>query len=357
MPMLGLGNSIGTPPGGIEADVVVVGSFDELTALGDAVLGKIVLFDVPFTTYGATVQYRSRGADAASRQGAVAALVRSVTPVSLSTPHTGAMRYSGDEGTHPLPAAAVSVEDAGRMRRLQERGTTPRVRLEMSGKMDGEAPSANVVGEVRGRTKPHEIVVLGCHLDSWDVGTGAQDDGAGCVVAMEAARLISTLDRKPARTIRVVLYTNEENGLKGAAAYATDHADELEHHVAAIESDTGAGRPLGYRVHIKAPETEEDAPTAEQIRALAVLNSLVPLLEPLGATATELNSAGADMGPLISAGVPGLGMRHDMTGYWPIHHTEADTVDKIDEILLRKNVASMAVVAYALADREGRITD
>lgn len=226
--------------------------------------------------------------------------------------------------------------------------------------MDGTAPSANVVGEVRGRTKPDEIVVIGCHLDTWDVGAGAQDDGAGCVVAMEAARLISTLDRKPARTVRVVLYTNEENGLAGGTAYAEDHADDVGKHVAAIESDTGAGEPLGYRIQVKLPEGVELADGAlhpTQENALAAMNALATLLEPIGATTMEISYAGADIGPLVNGGVPGLGLKHDMTGYWPIHHTAADTVDKIDPMALRRNVASMAVVAFALADRDGRITD
>ncbi len=358
--MLGLGNSVGTPPEGIEADVVVVGSFAELEGLGDSVAGKIVLYDVPFTTYGATVQYRSKGGDAASAQGAAAVLVRSVTPVSLATPHTGALRYRDPENVKPVPAAAVSIEDAESLHRLQAIGVTPRVRLHMEARMEGEAPSANVVGEVRGRTKPDEVVVVSCHLDSWDAGTGAQDDGAGCVVAMEAARLIGTMERKPARTVRVVLFTNEENGLAGGRAYAEAHAHELPKHAAAMESDTGAGEPLGYRVHIPLPEgteLEDGATHPTEERALAVMKDLAPLLEPLGATTMELGYAGADIGPTVKGGVPGLGMKHDMTGYWPIHHTHADTVEKIDPIALRKNVASMAVVAYALADREGRLTD
>ena len=356
MPILGLGNSVGTLPEGIEADVVVVGSFDELRSLGDSVAGKIVLYDVPFTTYGATVQYRTKGADAASLQGAVAALVRSVTTDSLSTPHTGTLRYL--EATRAVPAAAVTVEDATRMRRLQDRGITPRVRLVMGAQMDGEARSANVVGEVRGRTRPEEIVVIACHLDSWDVGTGAQDDGAGCVVAMEAARLIGTLERRPARTVRVVLYTNEENGLAGGRAYAEAHREELERHVAAIESDTGAGEPLGYRIQIAAPDAEaSEQPSPEQTRALKAMQNLATLLEPIGATTMEAGFSGADIRPIVLEGVPGLGQKHDMSGYWPIHHTEADTIDKIDPMALRRNVASMAIMAYALADRDGRITD
>ncbi len=358
--MLGLGNSVGTPPEGIEADVVVVGSFEGLEGLGEAVAGKIVLYDVPFTTYGATVQYRSKGADAASALGAAAVLVRSVTPTSLSTPHTGALRYRNPDTVRPLPAAAVSIEDAEAMHRLQDRGITPRVHLTMAAKMEGDAPSANVVGEIRGRTRPDEVVVLGCHLDSWDVGTGAQDDGAGCVVAMEAARLIGTMDRRPARTVRVVLYTNEENGLAGGRTYAADHADELPKHVAAIESDTGAGEPLGYRVQVSLPEgTElaEDTLHPRQEAALGAMNDLAALLEPVGATTMEISYAGADISPLVKAGVPGLGLKHDMTGYWPIHHTQADTIDKIDPMALRRNVASMAVVAYALADRAARIGD
>ena len=352
LPMLGLGNSVGTPPEGITAEVVVVSSWDELTALGDAVRGKIVLYDVPFTTYSETVQYRGGGANEASKLGAVAALVRSVTPVSLSTPHTGALRYREDE--KQLPAAAITVEDAQTLHRLQDAGVPIRLTLKMQAKFGEDVPSHNVLADVPGRELPNEVVVVGCHLDSWDVGQGAQDDGAGCIVAMEAARLISRLERKPRRTVRVVLYTNEENGLRGGAAYAEAHPDGEEVHIAAIESDTGAGKPLGFRVDVRGPKPEggerQEADEAGTAAALEHLQVAVPFLEPIGATLLEGGYSGADIGPLAANGALALGLKHDMTGYWPIHHTEADTIDKIDPQNLRKNVAAMALMALVLAE-------
>ena len=201
--ILGLGGSVGTPAGGLTADVVVVGSFDELDKLGEAVKGKIVLFDVPYTGYGHTVVYRHDGAAKAAKYGAVAALVRSVGPVSLDTPHTGAMDY--DPAFPKIPTAAVTIEASTQMRRMQQRGERIQMKLVMGAKTLPDAPSANVVAEIRGSEKPEEVIILSGHLDSWDVGQGAQDDGAGSVIAMEAARLIQQLGLKPRRTIRVIL--------------------------------------------------------------------------------------------------------------------------------------------------------
>ena len=353
MPILGLGGSVATD-GELEADVLVVSSFDELAARADEATGKIVLYDVPFTTYGETVQYRSRGASEAARYGAVGALVRSVTPVSLNTPHTGGMRYADD--VPKIPTAAVTVEDAATMHRLAERGVPVRVSLYMEARTEGEVPSANVVGEVVGRDKPEEVVVLGCHLDSWDVGQGAQDDGAGCMVVREAGRLIAELPTPPLRTVRVVLYTNEENGLGGGKGYAEAHADAIEQHVAALESDIGAGVPFGWRLDVRAgaDDATVEANRQEAERRLAPLREA---LKPLGADGLTAGGAGADIWPLTSRGVPGLGLDLDRTGYWPIHHTEADTLEKIDPQILRRNVAVMAMTAFWLAETEQRLVD
>lgn len=338
MAILGLGGSVGTPAGGIDADVVVVRSFDELDALGKAgVEGRIVLYDVPFTTYGETVGYRWSGASAAAKHGAVAVLVRSVTPESLATPHTGAMGY--DPALPKIPAASVTIEDSAAIARMAAKGPV-RVHLEMGAKAAPDARSANVVGEIRGREKPDEIVVLGCHLDSWDVGQGAQDDGAGCVMVMEAGRLLASLPTPPRRTVRVVLYTNEENGLAGGKAYAAAHAGER--HVAALEADTGAGRPLGFRIQRSA---DEDAATD-----LAPFAELEGLLGPLRADALEPGGAGADIGPLLKTQGIGLGLVNDMEPYWRIHHTAADTVDKIDPLVLRENAATVTLAAWWLAE-------
>ncbi|MEQ1567708.1 MAG: M20/M25/M40 family metallo-hydrolase [Myxococcota bacterium] len=338
--VLALGGTVGTPPRGIQAPVVVVGSFEELAARAAEIPGKIVLFDVPFTTYGETVEYRGRGPAEAAKLGAVAALVRSVTSSSLDTPHTGGTWSDGELST--IPSAAVTIEAATSIRRTIERGTEVRLLLTLGAQRGPMVMSANTIGEVRGRSLPDEVVVLACHLDSWDVGQGAQDDGAGCVTVMEAAALIAALPVPPKRTIRVVLYTNEENGLAGGRAYAAAHAAEKHH--AALEVDTGAGQPLGLRVSADADATEAAAaPVIEALRPVA------DLLVPIGASGLRAGHGGADIGEL--AGVTTFGLDQDTTGYWPIHHTEADTFEKVDRILLAKNVAATAVFAWALAEQ------
>ena len=347
--ILGLGMSVGTPAEGLEGEVVVIDNWEHLEKLGSQVKGKIVLYDVPFTTYGETVQYRSSGSSRAAKYGAIASLVRSVSPVSLSTPHTGTMRYEPE--LPKIPGAAISLEGATQIRRLTARGKTVRVQLKMDARVDGQVNSANVIGEVTGRQNPEEVVVLSCHLDSWDVGTGAQDDGAGCVAAMEATRLISTLKTPPRRTVRAVLYTNEENGLGGGRAYAETHAAQLSNHVAMIEMDTGSGQPLGFRVDARPNGTEEQN-DAERARIIKALSPLIPLFQATGATDWFPAYGGADIGPSVKKGVLGFGVHQDTSGYWPIHHTHADTVDKVDKQLLNKNVAAMAILAWLLADWE-----
>jgi carboxypeptidase Q len=334
LPLLGLGDSVGTPPEGITAELVVVGSFDELEQLGRArVAGKIVLYDVPFTSYGKTVQYRTSGASRAARLGAVAALVRSVTPTSLRTPHTGQMDY--DAGVPRIPAAAVTVEDAMMFHRLATSGATVRVHLTMGAQMLPDAQSANVIGEIPGREKPEEIVLMGGHLDSWDVGQGAHDDGAGVVACMHAAALIRKLGLQPRRTIRVVAFTNEENGTRGAAGYKAWAGDSVSRHFAAIEMDGGAEKPLGFGVGPKLYD-----------RALEIGK----LLERIGAGTIFGGGGGADISPLVRAGVTGISHRTVGTHYFDWHHTPADTLDKVDPQDFRLNVAAMAVMAYCLAD-------
>lgn len=344
--VLALGGSVGTPKEGLEAEVVVVSSWADLEAKKDRVAGRIVLYDVPFTGYGETVAYRGRGASAAARHGAVAVLVRSVTPTSLDTPHTGAMGYAAD--APKIPAAAVTVEAATHIRRLVDRGETVRVRLSLGAETRADAPSANVIGELRGRERPDEVVVLACHLDSWDVGQGAQDDGAGCAIVMGAADLVASLPWRPRRTVRVVLYTNEENGLAGGTTYATQHEADLGRHFAALEADTGAGQPLGFRV--AAGPTDHPESKAATAAAIEALRPVVALLDSVGATALAEGYGGADIGPLTDRGVLSLGLSQDTSDYWPIHHTEADTFEKIDPVLLARNVATTAVMAWALAE-------
>ncbi|HUR91349.1 MAG TPA: M28 family metallopeptidase [Gemmatimonadaceae bacterium] len=338
--MLGLGGSVATPRRGITAPVVVVTSFDDLARKSAEARGRIVLFDVPFTSYGATVQYRSRGAVEAAKLGAVAVLIRSVASSSMQNPHTGAMRY--DSTVTQIPAAALSVEDAAMLHRMYARGERVVVTLKMEAKTHPDAPSRNVVAEMVGREKPDEIVALGGHIDSWDVGQGAMDDGGGSVAAWEAVRLLKRLGLQPRRTIRVVLWTNEENGLRGATAYRDAHAAEIPKHVMAMESDGGVFAPQGFSVD-GSPE------------AVTMMGELAPLLSSIGATQMRAGGAGADVGPITALGVPGLGLQVDGTRYFWYHHSEADTMDKLDPREMAQCVAAMAVMAYVIADMPGTL--
>ncbi|MDP9323290.1 MAG: M20/M25/M40 family metallo-hydrolase [Acidobacteriota bacterium] len=338
--MLGLGNSIGTPAEGIEADVLVVRNFEELDAAADRVRGRIVLYNAPFTNYGETVQFRSTGPSRAAAMGAVAALVRSVGPPGLRLPHTGALRYA--EGAPQIPAAAITTEDADRLQRMQDRGTRVRVRLKMEAKFLPDADSFNVVGELRGREKPDEVVVVGGHFDSWDVGTGSTDDGGGCVVTWEALRIMKKLNLRPRRTVRVVLWTNEENGTRGAVAYRDRYKDLLANHVLMFESDSGVFRPTGFG--FTGSET-----------ARATVKEIATLLRGIQADRISAAGEGADIGPSVQAGnIPAMSL--DVDGnYFLIHHTQADTIDKIDPMDMSRAAAAIAVVAYVIAEMPDRL--
>ena len=335
LPMLGLGGSIGTPPGGITAEVLVVTSFADLKAQADRARGKIVLFDVPFTNYGATVQYRGRGATEAARVGAVASMVRSVGPFGMRTPHTGGMGY--DSTVTKIPAFAITAEDAAMIHRIHRRGERVVVKVEMAAQMLPDAPSRNVIGEIVGRERPDEIVVMGGHIDSWDVGTGAMDDAGGVVIAWEAIRLMQRLGLRPKRTIRVVGWTNEENGGRGGQAYRDAHRGEMAKHVLAIESDGGVFRPTGFGF------TGSD-------QARALIRQIAPLLRAVGADSIGPQGGGADIGPIMQLGVPGMSHNVDGTRYFWYHHTEADNVDKLDPREVAMNVAAIAVMAYVVAE-------
>jgi carboxypeptidase Q len=335
--MLGLGNSIGTPPEGITAEAVVVRDFAELDKIGEGARGKIVVYNVPFTTYGATVTYRLQGASRAARYGAVAALVRSITPVSLQTPHTGAMNY--DAAQPKIPVAAITIESAELLERMNHRGDKPTVRLKMEAKFLPDAESANVIAELKGTERPGEIVLISGHFDSWDVGQGAHDDGGGCIVAWEAARLLKELGLRPRRTIRVVLYTNEENGLRGGNAYRDAHRAELSKHVLAIESDSGVFRPEGFGLAATAP-----------LQVRSNLQEIAKLLSGIGADGIAATGGGADIGPIMREGVVGASLDVEGSRYFDIHHTPADTLDKVNPQELALCVATMAVMAYVVAD-------
>ena len=334
--ILGLGGSIGTRPEGVTGEVMIVKSFDELAARKAEAPGQIILFNVPYTNYGETVRYRSGGASAAARVGGVAALVRAVGLPGLRTPHTGAMRY--EDGVARVPTAAVPTEDADRFDRMARRGQKIVVRLRMDAQFLPDAPSANVVGEIRGSEKPEEVILLGGHIDSWDPGTGAMDDGAGCVVTWEALRILKALGLKPKRTIRVVLFTNEENGGAGGNGYRDAHLAELGKHILALESDSGVFKPRGFGF------TGSDA-------ARKTLLEIVALLKPIGADAIGPQGGGADIGASVAAArIPSLSLEVDGARYFLLHHTPADTVDKIDAQDMADNAAAIAFLAYVVAD-------
>lgn len=337
-----LGMSIPTPPEGVQGEIIEVGSFDALHALGEKVRGKIVLYSVPMKRHpegddygpGATLRYR--GAAEAAKLGAVAALIRSVGTLAARLPHTGVQAYV--DGVEKIPTAALASEDADLIHRLVASGERVRVKINLGCSTLPDAESANVIGELRGRSIPGEFVVIGGHLDSWDLGAGAIDDGAGVAVSMEALRIIKKLNLRPKRTIRAVLFMNEENGNRGGKAYAADHRHELDRHVAAIESDGGAGAPQGFGVTAGKGALERVAQLALALQGVA------------NAQGVKAGGGGVDIGPMREVGVPLLSLRQDMTYYFDYHHTAADTLDKVDRRDLADNAVAMAYMAWALAN-------
>ena len=260
-------------------------------------------------------------------------LIRSVTASSLRTPHTGALRYA--DGVPKIPAAALTLEDTELLARLAASGKTT-VELSLGAKTLPDAVSGNAIAEIRGRELPDEIVVIGGHIDSWDVGDGSTDDGSGCVMAMDAAAMLVELGLIPRRTIRVVLFTNEENGLRGGLGYHAAHGKER--HAAAIEADSGAGAPLGFGV----------GGTPEQVAGVRIYT---PLFATLGIVEIGSGGGGADISPLMKDGVIGVGLEPDGSHYFDLHHSPADTFDKIDPDNIARNAAAMALLAYILAER------
>src|SRR5215471_720807 len=344
-----LGESVATPKEGITAEVVTAKNFDELKAMPrDKVAGKIVLFNYPFDkqmaaqghsgpAYGEAVEYRSDGPSAAARQGAVACLIRSVGGADYRLPHTGQTKYAAD--APKIPAGAVTAEDADLIDNLAKQGPV-KMKLLLTPQTLPDVESANTIGDFKGSEHPEQVVVVSGHLDSWDLGTGAIDDGAGVAVSMEVANLIKKLHLKPKRTIRVIAWMNEENGLRGGKQYAKDHANDWANHFAAIETDGGADHPVGLHVKAK-PEVK------------AMLKAVAAILQQSGAGALELSeSAGADIGPMEKAGVPSFAPIQDNRFYFNFHHTAADTLDKINPKYLAETSAIIAVYAYALANSE-----
>lgn len=342
-----LGGSIATPAEGLTAEVVVVNNYKELNALGrDKIAGKIVLFNVHFDrqmaaqgyggdAYGEVVGYRGLGASNAARVGAVASLVRSVGGSQNRLAHTGAMRYAAD--APKIPSAAVSPEDGDLIAYLAKQGKV-RMHLTLTPQQLPDTVSYNVIADLKGSDEPEQVVIVSGHLDSWDLGTGAIDDGAGVAIAMQTAQTLKQLKLRPKRTIRVVAWMNEENGLVGGRTYAQDNVNEIKNHYAAIESDRGAGHPLGFEAKVDPAVLPMLAPVSELLRSQGA--GLMQLTE-----GTE-----ADISPIAARGVPAFGLWQDTRTYFDYHHTAADTLDKIGPKELQENGAAMAVLAYALAN-------
>jgi len=335
-PMLALGGSIATPPEGIEARVLVVDNKEELLERSSEAKGKIVVFNNQWEGYGKTVQYRTRGAQWAAEAGAVASLIRSVSPIGMKLPHTGMMRY--DDSIPKIPHAAITAEDVAMLKRMQQRGQSPVVKLFMEAQTLPDAQSYNVMGEIKGSELPDEIVAIGWHIDSWDTGLGAMDDGGGCIATWEAVRLLKELGLKPRRTVRAVMWTNEENGVRGGKAYAKAHKGE-KHHLL-FEFDSGIFPPNG----IKYSGPEE---------IYEMVQNIEPLLKMLNDSMKVTKGGwGVDIRPLADLNkIPVMTIGSEDRGrYFWYHHSPADTPDKIDPKVMNDCIAVIAIAVYIYAD-------
>src|SRR4051812_18789579 len=344
-----LGGSVATPASGLTTEVIAVNTFEELEALpSDKTQGKIILFNYPFDkqmaaeghgsdAYGEAVAYRSEGPTAAARHGAVACLIRSVGGTDYRLPHTGQTKYS--DGVTKIPAAAVTAEDADLIAALVKQGPV-RMKLALTPQTLPDAESNNVIADVKGSEHPEQVIIVSGHLDSWDLGTGAIDDAAGVAVSMEVANLITKLHLRPKRTIRVVAWMNEENGLAGGKQYAAAHKAEMANHFAAIETDNGAGHPVGLYMRVAADTKPLLAPISTVLQSSGA--GIMTLAE----------HSGADIGPLEEVGIPTFAPMQDSRFYFNYHHTAADTLDKIVPKELAENAAVVAVSAYGLGNLE-----
>ncbi len=338
-----LGGSVATPRSGVTAEVIEVRSFEELARMGDAAKGRIVFFNRPmdptklhtFEAYGGAVDQRAGGAVRAAQAGGVAALVRSVTLAHDHVPHTGVMGYK--DSVSKVPAAAISTNDADTLSTLLKRDPHLRLRLVLDCQMLPDVPSANVVGQITGTEKPEEVIVVGGHLDCWDKGQGAHDDGSGCMQAIEAVRLLKELDIRPKRTIRAVMFMNEESGTRGGKGYVVAPRRANERHVAAIESDRGGFAPLGFFV-------QGDSSLADYVQQWQ------PLFAGIGTGRIQKGSGGVDISPLVATGVPGFGLDVEDFRYFDYHHSANDTLDKVSPRELEMGAIVEALLCYLIAE-------
>ncbi|XP_015114100.1 carboxypeptidase Q [Diachasma alloeum] len=333
--MLGLGYSVGTPNDGITADAIVVKSFAELKRRADEVPGKIVVYNQDFVSYGKTVIYRSSGASKAAKLGAVATLIRSITPFSIYSPHTGMMDY--EVNVTRIPAACITVEDAELLGRLAARGKTISILLKMEAHQLPNVESRNVIAEIVGSTKPNKTVVVSGHIDSWDVGQGAMDDGAGAFVSWNSLLLLKALNLRPKRTVRAIMWTAEEMGIVGADYYIKQHKHEEADLQFVMESDYGTFTPLGLEAN--------GAPAV-----VCILQRIMKLLSVMTPLEVRTPGTGPDIEGWINAGVPGASLWNDAERYFWFHHSDGDTMTVEDTGNLDMITALFAATSYILAD-------
>jgi carboxypeptidase Q len=335
MPILAFGGSVSTPQDGIVAEVVVVKNFDELEKNKSNIKGKIVVFNPPYEGYGKTVQYRWLGAVQAARYGALAALMRPVTPLSMNNPHTGVMHY---EDTIPkIPFASMTEEDVLLLERFQSRGITPKIFLKIETRFEGKSPSRNLIAELRGSVYPNEIISFGGHIDSWDVGSGAHDDGGGCVSAWYALKAFKELGIKPKRTLRLVFWVNEENGLEGGKRYAELHKNEA--HVLLFEFDSGVFQP--EQIGFSGPDSLWDKVSSFG----KYLTQFFPELK------IQKGGGGVDISPMMKLGFPGASLgTNDHDKYFWYHHSHIDTPDKVRPKDLNDCISVIAMFLYLYSE-------
>ncbi|XP_059528137.1 carboxypeptidase Q isoform X1 [Myotis daubentonii] len=345
MAILGLGSSIGTPPEGITAEVLVVTSFDELRRRAREARGKIVVYNQPYTNYSNTVKYRVQGAVEAAKVGALASLIRSVASFSIYSPHTGIQEYQ--DGVPQIPTACITVEDAEMMSRMVSHGSKIVIQLKMGAKNYPDADSFNTVAEITGSKYPEQVehpgdlkvVLVSGHLDSWDVGQGAMDDGGGAFISWEALSLIQDLGLRPKRTLRLVLWTAEEQGGVGAFHYYQSHKANISNYSLVMESDAGTFLPSGLQF------TGSD-------KARAIMKEVMSLLQPINVTQVFSAGEGTDINFWIQEGVPGASLLDDLYKYFSFHHSRGDTMTAMDPKQMNVAAAVWAVVSYVVADME-----